>query len=66
MESGGHARTPPSPTQPELTATASPVNMGKKALWGKRPSEVALFPSLPSSKCIISARRRTGSQGVQL
>lgn len=65
MEGGGHACTPPSPIQPELMATALPVDMGRKALQGRRPSEVALFPSLPSSKCIISARSRAGSQGVQ-
>lgn len=66
MEGGGHARAPPSPTQPELTATAPPGDLGRRVLQGKRPSEVALLPSLPSSKCIISARSRAGAQGVQL
>ena len=40
--------------------------MGRKALQGRGPSEVALLPSLPPSKCIISARSRAGFQGVQL
>jgi hypothetical protein len=57
---------PPSLTQPELMAIAPPVDMGRKALQGRRLSEVALFPSLLSSKCIFSARSRAGSQEAQL
>lgn len=44
-------------------STVPMIDMDRKALQGRRPSEVALFPSLPSSKCIISARSRAGSQG---
>ena len=63
VEGGGHARTPPSPTQPELMATTPPADLGRRALQGEKPSEGALLPSLPSSKCIISARSRAGGSG---
>ena len=44
-------------------ATTPPADLGRRALQGEKPSEGALLPSLPSSKCIISARSRAGGSG---